>query len=101
MADLKEVGVYRTIKLPASEAPQEVVNRQIVDAFKLLNVHLRDLNNRIKDLEEREQESFKYLRGNLSSDRTTPNEQGEITFKSGNNSVDISTKGNVVDLRVR
>ena len=99
--DIKETEIYVAAKTASIGAEQSIINRQLNDAIKHLNIQIRILQNRLRELEESLPETFKYLRGNLNDERTTPNSNGEIIFNSGNNTIDIKTTGNVVDLRVR
>ena len=82
-------------------ADQQVINRQMSDAIKQLNHHVRSLKKRIAELEEERFEKFKYLKGNISEGRTRPNADGEVIFKSGNNTIDVKVEENYIDLRVR
>jgi phage host-nuclease inhibitor protein Gam len=101
MSNRKEVEIYKSVKLPALGADQITINRQLSDSLKLINNRIKTLQNRLRELEEAQKETFKYLTGSLSTGRTTPNSDGEVELKSGNNSIELKVEGNVIDMRVR
>ena len=101
MSNLKETEKYTPAKNINIGASQEIINRQVSDAVKQLNNHIRRLKTRITEIENSQVEKFKYLKGNLSDNRTIPNSNGEVIVKSSNNTIDVKISDNIVDLRVR
>ena len=101
MPGWKEVEVYKSAKLPNLGADQGMFNRQSVDSIKQINNQIRILQNRLRELDDRKLETFKYITGNLNNDRSVPNYNGEIAFKSPNNTIDTKINSNVVNLMVK
>jgi len=101
VASEKEIGLLRPAKAPSINAPIEIQIRQISDSIKNINNAIRGLQDKMNELEAAKLETFKYLKGRLSKERTTPNSDGEVEVKSSNNTVDIGAIKNVLDLRVK
>lgn len=101
MPEIKEAELNKVAKLPNIGVDQPIFNRQTTDAIKQLNFQQRILQNRLRALEDPEEETFKYLKGNLNADRTTPNINGEIEFKSSNNTINSKVDDYYVDLMAK
>ena len=101
MASEKEIGLLRPAKAPSINAPIEIQIRQISDSIKNINNAIRGLQDKMNELEAAKLETFKYLKGRLSKDRTAPNSDGEVEIKSSNSTIDAKANGSVLDLVVK
>jgi len=99
-ASIKENEIYRTAKLPSFGSEQPIYNRQNIDAIKHLNKQIGILQGKIRDLEERKLETFKYIKGSSPEIRSTPNQNGEVQFKSSNKTIVIKSNGNEIDFKL-
>ena len=97
----KETGLLRPAKSPNINAPIDVQIRQISDSIKNINSAIRSLQEKLNELEAARLETFKYIKGRLSKERTAPNSDGEVEIKSSNNTVDAKANSNVLDLIVK
>jgi len=101
MPNEKEIGLLRPAKAPNINAPIEIQIRQISDSIKNINSAIRGLQEKMNELETAKLETFKYLKGRLSKERTAPNSDGEVELVSSNKTIDIGAKESVVDLRAK
>ena len=101
MASEKEIGLLRPAKAPSINAPVEIQIRQISDSIKNINNAIRGLQDKMNELETAKLETFKYLKGRLSKERTAPNSDGEVEVKSSNDTIDAKAYGNILDLMLK
>lgn len=97
----KETGLLRPAKSPNINAPINVQIRQISDSIKNINSAIRGLQEKLNELEAARLETFKYIKGRLSKERTVPNSDGEVEIKSSNNTIDAKANGSILDLIVK
>ncbi|MCK5605734.1 hypothetical protein KAR91_27815 [Candidatus Pacearchaeota archaeon] len=97
---IKDNEIYKIAKLPNFRSEQPVYNRQNIDAIKHLNKQIGILQGKIRDLEERKLETFKYIKGTSPEDRSLPNPNGEVQFDSSNKSIKVKTNGENIDLKL-
>jgi len=101
VASEKEIGLLRPAKAPSINAPIEIQIRQISDSIKNINSAIRGLQEKLNELESAKLETFKYLKGRLSKERTAPDSDGEVEIKSSNNTIDAKASGSVLDLMLK
>lgn len=97
----QKTAVYRAPKAIQQGAGQAVINKQIADANKGVTNQLNEIRSILRDLEDAKKETLKYFRGTITEERSSPNINGEMQFKSSNQTVDVKVRGNILDLNVK
>jgi hypothetical protein len=94
-------NLYEPIKSLSTGASLGTLTVQFNDSIKAINNRIIGLQDQISELTEAKPETFKYITGTLSKNRTFPNKNGEVSIVSSNNTVDVKVDNDKIDMRTK